>query len=233
MRKLFVMGALVCTLFLSGCSIVDEYFLPPPDDTVQEIFEAGNDAMREKNYSQAIVYYTRIKDEFPFSPYVIESELALADAHYLDEDYILAAEAYKDFETLHPRHEAIPYVLYQLGMSLKKSYNSIDHSATADLRQNQRVDCKNNCFGGVYIAAHSRRRIQVVLVIFSCTIEYRKGICRDLATTLFLEILDIPNLRHVFARLRTFRAGMFLINAVVVFVLMVESFFCLMTKCKS
>lgn len=131
MRKLLVMGVLACTLFLSGCSLVDEYFLPPPDDTVQEIFEAGNDAMREKDYSQAIVYYTRVKDEFPFSPYVIESELALADAHYLAEDYLLAAEAYKDFETLHPRHEAIPYVLYQLGMSLKKSYTSIDHSATA------------------------------------------------------------------------------------------------------
>ena len=81
MRKLLVMGVLACTLFLSGCTLVDEYFLPPPDDTVQEIFEAGNDAMREKDYSQAIVYYTRIKDEFPFSPYVIASELALADAH--------------------------------------------------------------------------------------------------------------------------------------------------------
>lgn len=131
MRKLLAMGMLVCTLFMSGCSIVDEYFIPPPDDTVQEIFEAGNDAMREKDYSQAIVYYTRIRDEYPFSPYVIESELAIADAHYLNEDYPLAAEAYSDFETLHPRHEAIPYVLYQLGLSLKNSYTSIDHSAEA------------------------------------------------------------------------------------------------------
>ena len=130
MRKLLLMGMLACNLFLSGCSVVDEYFLPPADDTVQEIFESGNDAMREKNYSQAIVYYTRIKDEYPFSPYVIEAELALADAQYLDNEYLLAADAYKDFETLHPRHEAIPYVLYQIGMSLKNSYTSIDHSAT-------------------------------------------------------------------------------------------------------
>ena len=41
----------------------------------------------------------------------------------------MAAEAYRDFETLHPRHEAIPYVLYQLGMSLKNTYTSIDRSA--------------------------------------------------------------------------------------------------------
>ncbi|MGN1038024.1 MAG: outer membrane protein assembly factor BamD [Mailhella sp.] len=130
MRKLLLTGMLVFTVFTSGCSLVDQYFLPPSDDTVQEMFEAGNDAMREKNYSEAITYFTRIKDEYPFSPYVIESELALADAHFLDEEYLLAADAYKDFETLHPRHESIPYVLYQIGMSLKNSYRSIDHSAT-------------------------------------------------------------------------------------------------------
>ena len=130
MRKLILTGVLAFTVFTSGCSLVDQYFLPPSDDTVQEMFEAGNDAMREKNYSEAITYFTRIKDEYPFSPYVIESELALADAHFLDGEYLLAADAYKDFETLHPRHEAIPYVLYQIGMSLKNSYRSIDHSAT-------------------------------------------------------------------------------------------------------
>ena len=130
MRKLLLLGMLTCTLFLNGCAFVDEYFLPASEDTVQEVFEAGNDAMREKNYSQAIKHFTRIKDEYPFSPYALDSELAMADAHYLNEEYWMAAEAYRDFETLHPRHEAIPYVLYQLGDSLKRTYTSIDHSAT-------------------------------------------------------------------------------------------------------
>ena len=97
---------------------------------MQEVFEAGNEAMREKNYKQASVYFNRIKEEHPFSPYALRSELALADALFLDEEYWMAAEAYRDFETLHPRHEAIPYVLYQLGVSLRKTYTSIDHSAT-------------------------------------------------------------------------------------------------------
>ena len=130
MRKLLLLGMLACTMLINGCSLVDEYFLPVPDDTVQEIFEAGGDAMRDKHYAQAIEYYERIKEEYPFSPYALESELAVADAHFLNGSYLQAAEAYRDFETLHPRHEAIPYVLYQLGMSLKKSYTSIDHAAT-------------------------------------------------------------------------------------------------------
>ena len=130
MRKLLLMGMLACSLFLNGCAFIDEYFLPAPEDTVQEVFEAGNEALREKNYRQAAAYFTRIKEEHPFSPYAIRSELALADAHFLDEEYWMAAEAYRDFETLHPRHEAIPYVLYQLGTSLQKTYTSIDRSAT-------------------------------------------------------------------------------------------------------
>ena len=130
MRKLLLMGVLTCTLFLNGCAFIDEYFLPTPQDTVQEIFEAGNDALREKNYKQASIYFSRIKEEHPFSPYALRAELALADAHFLDEEYWMAVEAYRDFETLHPRNEAIPYVLYQLGVSLRKTYTSIDRSAT-------------------------------------------------------------------------------------------------------
>ena len=73
----------------------------------------------------------RLKDNFPFSPYTVEAELALGDAYYLDERYPEAAESYKDFESMHPRHEAIPYVLYQVGMSDLKSFISVDRPTTA------------------------------------------------------------------------------------------------------
>lgn len=42
-----------CLLLLSGCGIIDYFFLPPPEDTAQELYEGANDAMQEKNYSQA------------------------------------------------------------------------------------------------------------------------------------------------------------------------------------
>lgn len=115
---------------LSGCGIIDYFFLPPPEDTAQELFEAGNDAMREKNYASAAGYYAKLKENFPFSPYAIEAELSLADCYFLDEDWAQAAEAYKDFEMLHPRHEAIPYVLFNIGMSNMNSYPSIDRPTT-------------------------------------------------------------------------------------------------------
>lgn len=131
MRKPVLLPLLLtCMLLLSGCGIIDRYFLPVADDTVQEVFEAGNDAMQSKDYVTAAKYYSRIKDDYPFSPYAVEAELSLGDAFFLDKEYAQAAEAYRDFETLHPRHEAIPYVLYQLGMSLELGYTSVDRATT-------------------------------------------------------------------------------------------------------
>ena len=74
--------------------------------------------------------YNKLKDAYPFSPYTVDAELSLGDAYYLDEEYALAAENYKDFESFHPRHKAIPYVLYQIGMSLMKQFQSIDRPTT-------------------------------------------------------------------------------------------------------
>lgn len=115
---------------LSGCGIIDMFYLPPAEDTAQEIFEAANDAMSEKNYVRAVELYNKLRDTYPFSPYTIDAELSLGDAYFLDEEYDLAAETYKDFEALHPRHEAMPYVLYQTGMSLMKQFRSIDRATT-------------------------------------------------------------------------------------------------------
>ena len=115
---------------LAGCGIIDMIYLPPAEDTAQEIFEAANEAMSEKNYVRAVELYNKLRDTYPFSPYTIDAELSLGDAYFLDEEYDLAAETYKDFEALHPRHEAMPYVLYQTGMSLLKQFRSIDRATT-------------------------------------------------------------------------------------------------------
>lgn len=127
MHKLirFIMVA-VLAFCLSGCGIIDFFYLPVAEDTAQELFEAGNDAMREKNYAAAIDYYTKLKDTYQFSPYAIEAELSLADAYFLDGEWLAAIDSYKEFESLHPRHEAIPYVLFNIGMANKNMYQSID-----------------------------------------------------------------------------------------------------------
>ena len=117
---------LLLLFFCSGCGIIDYFFLSPPEDTAQELAEAGYEAMHEKDYTNAIEYFTKLKDRYPFSPYTPMAEVSLGDAYFLDEQYKAAVETYKEFESLHPRHESIPYVLFQIGVANFKQFKSID-----------------------------------------------------------------------------------------------------------
>ena len=111
---------------LSGCGFIDYYFLPPPEDTAQELWEAGRESMREKRWTDAQEYFLKLKDRYPFSPYTPDGIVGLGDAYFMDEKFMQAADAYKEFEALHPRHEQIPYVLYQIGVALFRRLESID-----------------------------------------------------------------------------------------------------------
>ena len=134
--SVFVVLVLMAALsgLLSGCGLLDYYFLPPPEETAQELYEAGMDAMAEQDYSSAQDYFTKLKDRYPFSPFTVDAELALGDSYFLDGEYLLAADAYKEFDALHPAHPQTPYVLFQIGMS------NFNQFRTIDLRQSNVMD---------------------------------------------------------------------------------------------
>ncbi|CCO24396.1 outer membrane protein assembly factor BamD [Maridesulfovibrio hydrothermalis] len=115
---------------ISGCGVIDYYFLPKPEDTAQELYEAGVESMKEKDYSDASEFFSKLKDRYPFSPYTVKAEVSLGDALFLDGKYFDASEAYKEFAALHPGNEEIPYVLYQIGLSNFSLFGSIDRPQT-------------------------------------------------------------------------------------------------------
>lgn len=117
---------LLFLLGLSGCAVVDVYFMKPVEETPRDFAESGQEAMRNKEYGKAIDLFTKLKDRFPFSPYTTMAELSLSDAYFLDGQYLLAEDAYKEFESLHPKNEAIPYVIFQIGRSNFEQFRSID-----------------------------------------------------------------------------------------------------------
>lgn len=110
----------------SGCGLIDYYFLPKPEDTAQELYEAGAEAMKDKSYYDASEYFSKLKDRYPFSPYTIKAEVSLGDAYFLNKKYFDASEAYKEFAALHPGNKEIPYVLFQIGLSNFNIFSSID-----------------------------------------------------------------------------------------------------------
>ena len=134
MRRNFL-GCLVALLLLSGCTWlqqrIDKYLGLEQGDTAQELAWDGMDAYESGKYATAIERFQKLKDYYPFSKYAILAELKIADAHYQRDEYEEAIFEYENFERLHPRNEAIPYVIYQIGVCYYDQIGTPDRDQTS------------------------------------------------------------------------------------------------------
>ena len=126
MKRTFV-GCLVLLFFLTGCS----WFQTKEEKPAQELAGDGMEAFKKGKYDKAIESFQKIKDWYPFSRYAILAELKIADAHFNLKEYEEAVFAYEEFENLHPRNEAIPYVFYQIGRCYFDQIDTIDRDQTS------------------------------------------------------------------------------------------------------
>ncbi|BBO85181.1 outer membrane protein assembly factor BamD [Desulfosarcina ovata subsp. sediminis] len=108
---------LVCMSVLLVCSGCAWFEGHQGDKTAQELVQDGVDLFSEGHYIKAIESFEKLRDWYPFSKYAILAELKIADAHFNLKSYADAIFAYESFEQLHPRNEAIPYVIYRIGRS--------------------------------------------------------------------------------------------------------------------
>jgi outer membrane protein assembly factor BamD len=126
---------LVALLAATGCTTLkDQYnkiFGVEEAGTAQELAWDGMDAYENGDYKKAIDKFQNLKDYYPFSKYAILAELKIADAHYRRQEYEDAIFAYENFEQLHPRNEAIPYVIYQIGRCYYDQINTPDREQTS------------------------------------------------------------------------------------------------------
>nr|NJM02775.1 outer membrane protein assembly factor BamD [Desulfobacula sp.] len=128
MKKLFI--SFLVFLFC-GCSFFDTSH--EMNQSAEELASEGSAAFLDKEYEDAIKAYTNLKDWYPFSKYAILAELKIADSHFYLEGYDEAITAYEEFEKMHPKNEAIPYIVYQIGLSWFKQLGSIDRDHTPAL----------------------------------------------------------------------------------------------------
>ena len=126
---------LIVLLFATGCTTLkDQYNKIFGDDdsaSAQELAWEGMDAYENGRYDKAIAKFQKLKDYYPFSKYASLAELKIADAHYQRDEYEEAVFAYENFEQLHPRNEAIPYVIYQIGRCYYDQIDTPDRDQTS------------------------------------------------------------------------------------------------------
>lgn len=138
-RLVIVVPILILVFFFGGCA----WFQGKEDKPAGELVSDGMDALNSGNYKEAIDAFEKLKDWYPFSKYAILAELKIADAHYRLEEYEEAVFAYENFESLHPRNEAVPYVIYQIGRCYFDQIDAVDRdqiSARKALETFQRLN---------------------------------------------------------------------------------------------
>ncbi|MGE5819097.1 MAG: outer membrane protein assembly factor BamD [Deltaproteobacteria bacterium] len=125
-------------LWVAGCSSIPLPSLPSmpslswsnsankPDPTAEALFDEGMRYFNDKRYARAIDDFAKIKSDYPFSPLLLKTELQLADAYYLNQQYPEAINAFKEFESMHPTNENMPFVIYRLGQSYFDQFTTTD-----------------------------------------------------------------------------------------------------------
>jgi outer membrane protein assembly factor BamD len=126
-RSFYLIPVIAVILFIgSGCAL----FQIKEEKYAQELASDGMEAYQDGKYKDAIESFEKIKDWYPFSKYAILAELKIADSHYKLKEYDEAVSAYEQFESLHPLNDAIPYVIFQIGLCHFEQVDTPDRDQT-------------------------------------------------------------------------------------------------------
>ena len=113
---------LLSCLLLPACATSDDGKPINFSLTAKQNYEKGLAELKEENYTEALRYFTYVKQKFPFSKYAALAELAAADTEFDRGGYQEAIDAYKSFLRLHPKHEKVEegYVSFRIAEAYVK-----------------------------------------------------------------------------------------------------------------
>ena len=117
--------------WVSGCSSISMPSMPwtsgsKADPSAEALFDEGMRNFNEKRYVRAIDNFSKLRTDFPFSPQMTQVELKIADAYYLNQQYPEAINAFKEYQSMHPTNEHIPFVLLRLGQAHFDQFSGAD-----------------------------------------------------------------------------------------------------------
>ncbi len=126
MNKLIhtVIVLVIPAVLMAGCATTK--LSGPPE----EIFKAGELSFQKGDYEAAIAQWKKVKESYQSPELTTKAEINIADAYFLNKDYIEAAAAYEDFRKLHPSHERAGYALYRQALSHYSQIHGIDTDQT-------------------------------------------------------------------------------------------------------
>lgn len=124
--KKFTLLTLLLITIIFMCLSAGCAHKPDQEKTAEQLSEEGMNEFEEGHYRKAIEAFENLQDWYPFSQYATLADLKIPDAHFEMKEYDSAVSAYETFEKLHPRNEALPFVIYRIGLCHFKQLDTID-----------------------------------------------------------------------------------------------------------
>ena len=102
--------------------------------TPEALYAKASAEYKDGDYKQAREDFLRVKEEYPLHDLAVLAEVGVADSYYSDKEYAEAENAYRDFISLHPTNENVPYAIYQLGLCHYNQIEDIDRDQTETIK---------------------------------------------------------------------------------------------------
>jgi outer membrane protein assembly factor BamD len=124
----FVIMAILAAGLLIGCAKDKSSAENLTIERAENLTREGLEYFNRGRYSAALENFQKLKEQYPFSKYSLLAELKAADCNFHMKQYVESRTLYEEFERNHPSNEAVPYVLFQIGMSHYKQFGSVDRN---------------------------------------------------------------------------------------------------------
>jgi len=113
----FLLGGALLALAAGCAGNAPKPGAKPPETEAEAVLIKGQEAMKEKNYEEARVYFDLVTARYPFLDAARTAELRIADISYDKEEYPEARDKYQQFLKLHPTHPEVDYAAFRAAMT--------------------------------------------------------------------------------------------------------------------
>ena len=102
--------------------------------SAKEYYQQAAESFTDEDYLGASEQYQELLDQYPLNPYAEESQLKAAYGLFMEENYVEAVAAFKDFERAYPTSRHMPFVKYFLGITNYSQVRSMDRDQAVTRR---------------------------------------------------------------------------------------------------
>ncbi|HLB57889.1 MAG TPA: outer membrane protein assembly factor BamD [Gammaproteobacteria bacterium] len=140
MKSVKYLIVIALTFFLSfllgSCTTTQDPSDAYKGETSQQIFQKGEEAVKDHNYTEAIKRFEALDVQYPFDRNVEIAQLHIIYAYYMSSDYASAEAAADRFIHAHPANPHVDYAYFMRGISnYNQNLGVFERVFTVDLAQ--------------------------------------------------------------------------------------------------